>query len=63
MNEVKGIDIFVDGHSHTVLENGLVAGNDTLIVSAGEYTKYVGVIDFWVDGGQVVKKQATLIDQ
>ncbi|MNZ85707.1 Trifunctional nucleotide phosphoesterase protein YfkN precursor [compost metagenome] len=63
MNEVKGIDIFVDGHSHTVLENGLVAGNDTLIVSAGEYTKYVGVVDFWVDGGQVVKKQATLIDQ
>jgi 2',3'-cyclic-nucleotide 2'-phosphodiesterase (5'-nucleotidase family) len=61
--EVAGIDIFVDGHSHTVLEDGLAADNGTLIVSAGEYTKYVGVVDLWVDNGKVMKKQATLIDQ
>lgn len=63
VKEVAGIDIFVDGHSHTVLEDGLVADNGTLIVSAGEYTKYVGVVDLWVDNGTVVKKQATLINQ
>lgn len=63
VKEVKGIDVFVDGHSHTVLEDGLVGDNGTLIVSAGEYTKNVGVVDLWVDGGAVVKKQATLINQ
>ncbi|MDQ0114693.1 5'-nucleotidase C-terminal domain-containing protein [Paenibacillus harenae] len=63
VKEVAGIDIFVDGHSHTVLEDGLVSDNGTLIVSAGEYTKYVGVVDIWVENGAVVKKQATLINQ
>ncbi|WP_433617419.1 5'-nucleotidase C-terminal domain-containing protein [Paenibacillus cellulositrophicus] len=63
VKEVPGIDIFIDGHSHTVLENGLMADNNTLIASAGEYTKYVGVVDLWVDNHKVVKKEATLIDE
>ncbi|WP_025685157.1 5'-nucleotidase C-terminal domain-containing protein [Paenibacillus maysiensis] len=62
VKEVPGIDIFIDGHSHTVLEKGLVADNGTLIASAGEYTKYLGVVDLWVDGGKVTQKQAKLID-
>ncbi|WP_253944772.1 5'-nucleotidase C-terminal domain-containing protein [Paenibacillus sp. NEAU-GSW1] len=63
LKAVSGIDVFVDGHSHTVLEEGKVADNGTLLVSAGEYTKYLGVVDLWFDKGKVVKKQATLIDQ
>ncbi|GGG66198.1 5'-nucleotidase C-terminal domain-containing protein [Paenibacillus radicis (ex Gao et al. 2016)] len=63
LKEVSGIDVFIDGHSHTVLKDGLVAGNGTLLVSAGEYTKYLGVVDLWFDNGKVIKKQAALIDQ
>ncbi|MEC0369435.1 5'-nucleotidase C-terminal domain-containing protein [Paenibacillus chibensis] len=63
VKEVPGIDVFIDGHSHTVLEHGLNADNNTLIASAGEYTKYVGVVDLWVDGGKVVKKEAKLVDE
>lgn len=62
VKEVPGIDIFIDGHSHTVLEKGLIGDNGTLIASAGEYTKYLGVVDLWVDGGKVIQKQAKLID-
>lgn len=63
VDEVDGIDVYIDGHSHTILEDGIVADNGTLIASAGEYTKYVGVVDLWVDGGDVVKKSASLIDE
>jgi 2',3'-cyclic-nucleotide 2'-phosphodiesterase (5'-nucleotidase family) len=62
VKEVPGIDIFIDGHSHTVLAKGMVGDNGTLIASAGEYTKYLGVVDLWVDGGKVIQKQAKLID-
>jgi 2',3'-cyclic-nucleotide 2'-phosphodiesterase (5'-nucleotidase family) len=50
---LKGIDLIVDGHSHNVLENGLMVG-DTLIVQAGEYMKYVGVVEI-----SVVNKKVT----
>ncbi|MNO85889.1 Trifunctional nucleotide phosphoesterase protein YfkN precursor [compost metagenome] len=63
VKEVAGIDVFIDGHSHTVLENGLISDNNTLIASAGEYTNYLGVIDLWVEDGKVVKKTSTLIDE
>lgn len=41
--EVKGIDLIVDGHSHSVLPSGIKVG-ETLIASAGEYGKYLGVV-------------------
>lgn len=41
--QVADIDLIVDGHSHSVYEEGLVVG-DTLIVSAGEYFKNIGVV-------------------
>lgn len=63
VKDVPGIDVFIDGHSHTVLKNGLVSDHGTLIASAGEYTNYVGVIDLWVDGGKVSKKTAALVDE
>ncbi|GGH56710.1 metallophosphatase [Paenibacillus silvae] len=63
VKDVPGIDVFIDGHSHTVLKDGLVSDHGTLIASAGEYTNYVGVIDLWVDGGKVTKKTAALVDE
>lgn len=41
--QVADIDLIVDGHSHSVYDTGLVVG-DTLIVSAGEYLKNIGVV-------------------
>lgn len=38
---VDGIDVIVSGHTHTVLNEPIVV-NNTVIVSAGEYTEYLG---------------------
>jgi len=42
--QVPGIDVIVDGHSHSLLEEGLWVGS-TLIVSAGEYIENIGCVD------------------
>lgn len=41
--QVTGIDLIVSGHTHTTLEEPIQV-NDTYIVSAGEYGKYLGVV-------------------
>ena len=41
--EVEGIDIIVDGHSHTELPEGKLV-NGALIVQTGSYTKNVGIV-------------------
>lgn len=43
ISKVDGIDLFIDGHSHTEFANGAPL-NDTLVVSTGEYLKNVGVV-------------------
>ena len=40
---VDGIDIIVSGHTHTTLQEPIQV-NDTYIVSAGEYGRYLGVV-------------------
>lgn len=50
--EVSGIDLIVDGHSHHLLEEGYMVG-DTLIVQAGEYLGSLGVVKLVVDGDDV----------
>ena len=40
---VKGIDLIVSGHTHTTLHEPIQV-NDTWIVSAGEYGRYLGVV-------------------
>jgi 5'-nucleotidase len=44
---VPGIDIIISGHSHTVLTQPIIIG-DTIVVQAGEYGKYVGILDVTV---------------
>ncbi|MHB8130788.1 MAG: bifunctional metallophosphatase/5'-nucleotidase [Mobilitalea sp.] len=41
--QVDGIDLIVDGHSHSTFEEGLTV-DDTLIVSTGDYIRNVGVV-------------------
>jgi len=57
--EVKGIDVIVDGHSHSDLDNGLVVG-DTLIVQTGEYDKNLGIVKLMVNDGQVTATASLL---
>ncbi len=45
---VSGIDLIIDGHSHTVLEQGRKV-EDTLIVSTGEYLGHVGEVELVYD--------------
>ena len=45
---VDGIDVFVDGHSHSVLPDGLKV-NETLIVSSGQYLNNIGQVTLTFD--------------
>lgn len=57
---IDGIDLFVDGHSHSVLSGDNYV-NGTLIVSAGEYMQNIGVVDILVKDGEVASEDAFLI--
>jgi len=50
---VPGIDVIVDGHSHTYMDKPLKVGN-TWIVTANEWGKYVGQGKLTVQGGRLV---------
>jgi len=64
--QVSGLNLIVDGHTHTLLERPIVVKNrasdgDTLIVQAGEYGVVLGRIDLWIRDRQVVNYQMELI--
>lgn len=59
--DVDGIDIIIDGHSHTYLPYGQMV-NGTLIVSTGEYNKNFGVLRFTVEDGMIVDYNNLLIN-
>ncbi len=58
--EVKGIDVIVGGHTHTLLARPLQVGS-TLILQAGSYGRYVGVLDLIWEGGQVKSRGYELL--
>ena len=57
---VEGIDLIVSGHTHTTFEEPLVV-NDTAIVCAGEYGKYLGVVNMTFDGKGAKVKDYELV--
>lgn len=57
--KVAGIDVILDGHSHSTYETGKLV-NGALIVSAGEKTKNVGNVELTVTDGVVTAKTAKL---
>ncbi|MBN2795719.1 MAG: 5'-nucleotidase C-terminal domain-containing protein [Clostridia bacterium] len=54
---VEGIDVIIDGHSHSLYENGLKVG-DTLIVQAAEKTMNLGMARLAIKDGEVVYSTA-----
>ncbi len=59
-NAVDGIDLIIDGHSHTTLEEGRMVKN-TLIASVGEYNKAFGIVTLKIADGKVSEKSARLM--
>ncbi|MEF9959447.1 MAG: 5'-nucleotidase C-terminal domain-containing protein [Niameybacter sp.] len=58
---VEGIDVIVDGHSHTTLPEGRLV-EETLIVSTGTALKDIGQVEIVVEDGKVVSKTPVLLD-
>ena len=59
--EVPGIDIIVSGHTHKKLKNPLRV-NQTIIVEAGVFGEYVGVLDLAFENGKVKLKGYKLVE-
>ena len=66
---VPGIDIFIDGHSHTEMEDGKVCDgsidlipSDTIIASSGSNLSAVGVITVTADGNISAKLHRDKLD-
>jgi len=58
---VPGIDVIVSGHTHTVLDPCIRAG-DTVIVSAGAYCRYLGRLEVEKQpGGKVAMRDYRLV--
>ena len=60
-NAVDGIDLIVDGHSHTILPAGLTI-NNTLIVQTGSFAFNLGKATIQLDGKKIVDKRAELLN-
>ncbi|MFB4214078.1 bifunctional UDP-sugar hydrolase/5'-nucleotidase [Shouchella sp. JSM 1781072] len=58
---VEGIDIIVDGHSHTTLEKGLIADHGTLISSTGAHLHALGLVTLTFPTHESSKKNASLL--
>lgn len=54
LEKVTGIDLLIDGHSHTLLEKGKMV-NDTLVVSTGSYGQNLGMVVY--DGEKFTASQ------
>ena len=61
-NRIPGIDIFIDGHSHTEMENGKVCDgsiellpSDSVIASTGCYCKRFGIVTVDTEGDIAAK--------
>ena len=61
IGQVTGLDIFIDGHSHTTLETGEIVkdkpGNDVLLTQTGNQFKTIGKIV--IDGTSIVASLIT----
>ena len=57
---VKGIDLIVDGHSHTTTDAGVKEG-DTLIVSTGSSLKNIGKVELTLENNKVKEAKSSLL--
>jgi len=56
---VDGIDVIIDGHSHTLLENGRTV-NNTLIAQVGARGEFIGVVEIIISETGVSKTASVL---
>jgi 2',3'-cyclic-nucleotide 2'-phosphodiesterase (5'-nucleotidase family) len=49
VKNVDGIDLLIDGHSHTVMKGGEIVGS-TLVVQTGSSIQYIGLVTVSPDG-------------
>ena len=59
---VPGIDVIIDGHSHTELPQGIKVKN-TLIAQAGCYEHFLGKVTIDIENKKVTKKTAVLLSK
>ena len=59
--ETSGIDLIVDGHSHTELPDGLTI-NNTLIAQTGYYEHNLGQVKISLENHKIISKQAKLLN-
>ncbi len=57
---LDGIDLLIDGHSHTVMDGGEMV-NGTLIVSTGQYMNNIGIVRVHVKDGKGEIAEAFLL--
>ncbi len=57
---VPEIDLIISGHTHTKLDEPIISGN-TVIVSSGEYTQYLGHLILTKNGDSYTPKDYKLI--
>jgi 2',3'-cyclic-nucleotide 2'-phosphodiesterase (5'-nucleotidase family) len=61
-SRAKGIDLIVDGHSHTQLKEGLCR-DGVYIAQTGDYMKNLGLISLELDGKEVISCGMELISR
>ena len=59
--ETEGIDLIIDGHSHTELHEALIVGN-TLIAQTGSYSHYLGQVKINLRDGKIISKESKLLN-
>jgi 2',3'-cyclic-nucleotide 2'-phosphodiesterase (5'-nucleotidase family) len=57
---VKGLDIIVGGHSHTVLRHPKVV-NGVIIVQAGSHCENLGILDLTIENRRIIKYNGELL--
>ena len=58
--ETTGVDVIIDGHSHTELPEGMAVG-DTLIAQTGAHGKQLGCVQVKIENHKIVSKEANLL--
>ena len=59
---VPEIDVIIDGHSHTRLDEGYWVG-DVLVAQAGAHGQFVGAVEIVLHEGEIISRTASLIDR
>ena len=57
---VDGIDVIIDGHSHTVMDGGEVVGN-TIVTSTGSQGANIGVVELYLEEGSTPEVKCSLV--